>query len=95
MLFVILYAGLVGFVAAGFTGSLWALLAGRPPSLALILRPHPLLPLAAAAIALHGPLMLMRYIVVDPLRRWWAVIIAAGWCFLEGVFILTEVFGIA
>jgi hypothetical protein len=94
MLFVILYVGLVGLVAAGFTGSLWALVAGHPPSLALILKPHPLLPLAALAIALHGP-MLMRYITVDPLRRWWAAIMAAGWCFLEGVFILTEVFGVA
>jgi len=94
MALLIVYSTLVGFVAAGLTGSLWALFAGRQPSLDLIVRPHALLPLAVLAVTFHGPLMLLRYASVLPLRRWWALAASALWCFLEGVFILTRLFAV-
>jgi hypothetical protein len=92
-------AVVVGLVSSGIIGSGWALATGEEARLRNLLDPNPslLTPLRALVAVFSAPTM----IVVDGF--WWLIaqpligipIIAAGliWSFLQGVFILTQVFG--
>jgi hypothetical protein len=93
-----LYAVAVGFVSAGLAGSLWNLVTGSKPHFSLLLEPSPFAPIRAFAVVAHAPLMIfisgtLRYFGTPLLAL---VLIAAslGWSFLQGVFILNQVFGL-
>ena len=91
-----IFAVLVGFVSAGFVGSLWAGFAGETPGFRALGVRDGLLPLRALAVVLHAPMAILKHgselataghLVGVPI-----IFAAAGWCFLQGVFILAVVF---
>jgi hypothetical protein len=94
-----LMAILVGMVSSGLIGSAWQMATGEEARLGRIIDPNPtpLTPLRVLAALFSAPTM----ILVDGF--WWLIaqpviglpIIIAGlvWSFLQGVFILTQVFG--
>lgn len=92
-----LFAVAVGIVTAGITASLWTLAAGEEPGFAILLEPSALAPLRALVIVACVPLLLLlaarryagRASVAMPL-----VAASLGWSFLQGVFILTRIFGV-
>jgi hypothetical protein len=97
--FVYLLALAVGIVSSGLVGNAWIIFTGETPRLGKVLDPHPtaLTPFRVFAALLSAP----TTILLDGF--WWAIaqpvlgipIIAAGlvWSFLQGVFILNQVFG--
>ena len=93
-----LFAVAVGIVMAGITASLWALALGEEPRFGLLLEPSAIAPLRALVIILSAPLLLLlaawRYIGNASVAM---VLVAAslGWSFLQGVFILTQFFGVS
>jgi hypothetical protein len=94
-----LFALAVGIVSSGIVGNAWSMLTGASPRLGDILDPNPTLmtPLRVLAALFSAP----TSILLD--GSWWLIaqpifgvpIIIAGlvWSFLQGVFILTHVFG--
>lgn len=95
---VYLYAVAVGVVAAGVAGSLWALATGEEPHFGLLLEPSLLAPVRALVVVASAPVLLL-------LTAWrhagsavlGTLLVAAslGWSFLQGVFILTQFFGVS
>jgi hypothetical protein len=94
-----LFALLVGIASSGLIGSAWAMASGETPRLQHLLDPEPTLvtPVRVFAVLFSAP----TTILVDGF--WWLIeqplfgvpIISAGlvWSFLQGVFILTQLFG--
>jgi hypothetical protein len=90
----------VGIVSSGLVGNAWALVTGETPRLGDLLDPNPtmLTPFRVLAAVLSAP----TAILLDGF--WWLIaqplfgipVIAAGlvWSFLQGVFILNQVFGL-
>lgn len=95
--FVWMLAALTGLVAAGLTGSGWAMATGRLPHLWLLAEYSAATPLRAVAVMIYAPLGLARAGLAtfgqNPLLA--ALLVAFGtvWSFLQGVFILTAIFG--
>jgi hypothetical protein len=89
----------VGFVSSGIIGSAWALMTGEESRLGDVLDPDPdlLTPLRVLVAILSAPTSVLLT------GFWWLIsqpligipIVAAGliWSFLQGVFILTQLFG--
>jgi hypothetical protein len=89
----------VGIVSSGLVGSAWSLATGETLRLGNLLDPHPtpITPFRVLAIVFNAP----TTILLD--GCWWLIaqplfgipIITAGlvWSFLQGVFILNQVFG--
>lgn len=95
--FIWMLAAVTGIASAGLTGSGWAMVTGERPTLWMLSRYSLTTPLRAAALAIYAPLALIRaglgYVGHNPVL---AVLIAGAglfWSFLQGVFILTRVFG--
>ena len=92
-----LYAIAVGIVAAGITASLWTLAAGEEPRFGLLLEPSFIAPLRALVIVTSAPLLLLlaawRYVGSAGVGLL-LVVASLGWSFLQGVFILTQFFGV-
>jgi hypothetical protein len=93
---VYLYAAAVGFVAAGVTGSIWALATGESLRFGLLFEPGVIAPLRALVVVAAAPLLLLlaawRFvgsIIVGMLL----VAVSLAWSFLQGAFILTQFFG--
>ena len=91
-----LYAIAVGFVSAGIIGSAWALATGERPGFRLLLEPSFFAPFRALVVVCYAPLTVLivgcwKLLANPPIG---IVFIAAslGWSFLQGVFILTQVF---
>jgi hypothetical protein len=94
-----LFALAVGIISSGIIGNAWAMATGEAPKLGDLLDPNPtiLTPLRVFAALFSAP----TTILLDGF--WWLIeqplfgvpIITAGlvWSFLQGVFILTQVFG--
>jgi hypothetical protein len=90
----------VGIVSSGLVGNAWAIVTGETVRLGDVLDPHPtpLTPFRVLAAVFSAP----TTILLDGF--WWLIaqpafgipIIAAGlvWSFLQGVFILNQVFGL-
>jgi hypothetical protein len=93
-----LYAVAVGFAAAGVTGSIWQMVTGQRPRLILDQEPNLFTPLCAMATVINAPIA----IFVSGVWRAFAnpglglLLIAAslGWSFMQGVFILTQIFSL-
>ena len=92
------FAVAVGVVSAGLAGSFWALLTGASPRLQLLLEPSIFVPFRTLAVVLHAPLMVLHNGLANVPARpavGTALIGASlGWSFLQGVFILTQLFGL-
>lgn len=94
-----LFAIAVGVVAAGIIASMWELAFDEEPGLGRLFDPDPTLltPLRALAVVLSAPVMVMKlalsWLIDQPLIG--VILLLAGslWSFLQGVFILTRVFG--
>ena len=97
MVLLIPYTVIVGLVASGLTGSLWSAATGAPPSLALFEQRDWRLPLNTAVVVLYAPILVLRRAwSLLPEHLLAALALAAAscvWCFLQGVFILTQFFG--
>jgi hypothetical protein len=92
------YTVIVGLVASGIAGSLWSLVTGAAPSLALLERRDWRLPFNTAAVIAYMPILVLKWAwLLAPRHLPAAIALAAAscvWCFLQGVFILTRLFGI-
>ena len=92
-----LFAIAVGIVTAGATASLWTLATGEEPRLGLLLEPSAVAPLRALVVVVSAPLLLLlaawRYVGSASLGMV-LVALSLGWSFLQGVFILTQFFGV-
>jgi hypothetical protein len=93
-----LYAVAVGMAVAGLTGSLWAIVAGGWPITSAVLTRDLLMPLRVMVLVLHAPILLVRAGTalrpVEPLIALAAFAAGGIWCFFQGVFILTSLFGV-
>jgi hypothetical protein len=91
----------VGIASAGVAGSFWELITGDHPRIAGLLDPAPGLstPFRVAAIVAYAPLMLlwqaMFWLIAKPLAGVLMLLAGLGWSFLQGVFILSQLFGIS
>ena len=94
---VYIYAVAVGVVTAGITGSMWAMATGERPRFGLLLEPSAIAPLRALVVVASAPLLLLlaawRF-VGSPIAGMLLVAASLGWSFLQGVFILTQFFGV-
>ena len=92
-----LFAVAVGIAAAGVTGSVWALATGENPRFGLLLEPSRMAPLRALAVVIYAPILLLfaawRHIGSASVGML-LVVASLGWSFLQGVFILTQLFGV-
>ncbi len=96
--FAILLAVAVGFVSAGLAGNMWWLATGKTPELSMLQENDLLVPVRTAALVVSAPWLLIHaafwwFIVYPPLGIPF-VIAAVGWSFFQGVFILTQLFGL-
>lgn len=93
-----LFAIAVGVVSAGITGSFWALVTGTRPRLQLLLEPSFFVPFRTLAVVFHAPLMVLHNGMARfgnrPLIGAALVGASLGWSFLQGVFILNQLFGL-
>jgi hypothetical protein len=95
----ILLAVATGIVASGLIGSLWEISSADPLNLSILRKEDLLVPVRVAVLVFSAPWLLIS------LAMWWFIekppmgipLLIAGlaWSFIEGVFLLTQVFGIA
>jgi hypothetical protein len=88
----------VGVVSAGLVSSLWALAAGDNPRFRLLLESDFLTPVRVFVVIFAAPMIVLSH------ATWWLIarppigvaLLVAGlcWSFMQGVFILTQVFNI-
>ena len=94
---VYLYVIAVGIVAAGVIGSMWAMATGESPRFGLLLEPSAIAPVRALVVVAYAPLLILltawRF-VGSPILGMLLVAASLGWSFLQGVFILTQFFGV-
>ena len=92
-----LFAVAVGIVAAGVSASLWTLAVGEEPRLGHLLEPSAIAPLRALVVVVSAPLLLLlaawRYVGSASVGML-LVATSLGCSFLQGVFILTQFFGV-
>jgi hypothetical protein len=92
-----LFAVAVGTVTAGVTASLWTLATGEEPRFSLLLEPSAVAPLRALVVIVSAPLLLLlaawRFVGSAGVGML-VVAVSLGWSFLQGVFILTQFFGV-
>lgn len=96
--FAYLFAIAVGLVSAGIIGSLWTLVAGKQLRPALPRRAGVDATLKMLAIGVNAPLAMVRtglwYLSHNPFIALIIITVGLGWSFLQGVFILTQIFGL-
>jgi hypothetical protein len=94
-----LLAILMGIVSSGVVGSAWELATGEEPRLGDLLDPNPdlLTPLRVLAAVFAAPAKILSdgfwWLIVQPFFGLPILIAGLAWSFLQGVFILTQVFG--
>ncbi|MGQ0486539.1 MAG: DUF6949 family protein [Hyphomicrobiales bacterium] len=95
--FAYLFAIAVGLVSAGIMGSIWTLFAGKELRAALPRKAGVDATLEMLAIGVNAPLAMVRtgswYLSHDPILALIIIALGLGWSFLQGVFILTLLFG--
>jgi len=97
--FAYLMAILTGIVSSGLIGNGWAIATGEAPRLGDILDPHPsiLTPFRVLAALFSAPTAVLLdgfwWLIEQPLFGVPLLLAGLLWSFLQGVFILTQVFG--
>jgi hypothetical protein len=95
-----LFAIAVGFVSAGLVGSIWELATDQEPRLGVLLDPNPTFatPFRVMAAVFAAPITVLLDSVdvfIDaPIRGIPVFVGSLLWSFLQGVFILTMLFGL-
>ena len=93
-----IYTVMVGFVSAGFVGSLYGMVTGDMPRTALLAERTIYLPVNVLAVVFHSPILLLKHGCLrfgqGRIAGLGLIALAAGWCFLQGVFIMTQMFGV-
>ena len=91
------FAAAVGIVSAGVAGSAWALATGERPRFGLLFEPSAIAPLRGLVVVIHAPVLLLgaawRF-AGNPFAGLLIIAASLGWSFLQGVFILTQFFGV-
>ena len=93
-----LFAAAAGIVLAGVTASLWTLAVGEEPRFGLLLEPSAIAPLRALVVMVSAPILLLvaaRHYIGRASVSMLLVAASLGWSFLQGVFILTQIFGVS
>ncbi len=94
-----LMAILVGVVSSGLIGSAWELATGEEARLGILIDPDPglLTPFRAIAAIFSAPTTVLRdgfwWLIAQPVFGVAILVTGLIWSFLQGVFILTQVFG--
>jgi hypothetical protein len=98
MLFALILAIATGAVTGGLTGSVWAMATGERPGLYLLTERSLATPLKVAVFVLNAPLLIVErgwtWLDDRPLLGVIAILLSGLWLFLQGVVILTKVFGV-
>lgn len=95
--FIYALTALVGLVPGGILASGWEVATGERPGIALLYRLDWLTPLKIFTLCVYAPLAVVRaglgYSGVNPVLAVLILGFGLGWSFLQGVFIMTTVFG--
>jgi hypothetical protein len=95
-----LFAIAAGFVSSGLVGSAWQLAFDEEPLLSRLLDAHPtfLTPLRVLAIIFAAPTTVLLRAFSDLIDRPFLGVpvfaAAVAWSFFQGVFVLTQIFGV-
>ena len=93
-----LFAMATGIVSSGAIGSLWSILAGEAPSFKMLGDDDLLIPIKVPVVILSGPTTLIIdacwWLIERPLLGLLMLAAGFGWSFIQGVFILTRIFGV-
>jgi hypothetical protein len=92
------YTAIVGLVASGIVGSAWTMARDEPMTGWDLFTGGMFRPICALLVVIHTPLRLIRLgteMTLDGMAAGLVVLAAGiGWSFLQGVFILTQFFGV-
>ena len=95
---VYIFTVIVGIAAAGLAGSAWAAVTGSRPGFQLLLEPSLFAPIRAMVVVISAPLLILlagiKNLDAHPIVGGALVAASLGWSFLQGVFILTQFFGV-
>ena len=93
-----LYALCVGLAVSGLAGSIWGMVASGRPEFDDLLEGDHLTPIKFPFVVLHGPLIVLtegtRWLIMNPPIGLLMLAVGFGWGFFQGVFVLTQVFGL-
>ena len=93
-----LFAMAAGIVSSGAIGSMWAMATNEAPVFSGLDEPDLLTPVRAMVLVFSAPTTLLIsgifYLIAKPLLGLIFVILGLGWSFVQGIFILNQVFGI-
>jgi hypothetical protein len=98
LIYAFLLAVSAGIVSGGVTGSAWTLATGVKPGVYLLTERSLATPLKVAVLVFHVPLILASrgwsMLGARPVLALLVLALACLWSFLQGVFILTQIFGV-
>jgi hypothetical protein len=93
-----LFAIATGIVSSGAISSLWSILAGEAPSFKMLGDDDFLIPIKVPVVVLSGPTTLLLdacwWLMERPMIGLSMIVAGFAWSFIQGVFILTHVFGV-
>ena len=93
-----LFAIATGIVSSGAIGSLWAMASGEAPSFKMLGDGDFLIPLKVPVVIFSAPTTLIMdslwWLFERPLVGLFMMLIGLSWSFVQGVFILTRIFGV-
>ena len=76
---------------------IWAMATGESPRFGLLLEPSAMAPVRALVVVAYAPLIILLWawrFIDRPIAGMLLVAASLGWSFLQGVFILTQFFGV-
>ena len=93
-----LFAIATGIVSSGAIASLWAILVGEAPSFRLLADDDIFIPIKIPVVILSGPTTLIMdaawWLIERPMVGLLMLLGGLGWSFVQGVVILTRIFGV-
>ena len=96
--FAYLFAIAVGLVSSGAIASLWAVATNDSPRLAMLTDGSVYSPLRVPLVVLSAPVRLIGsacwWMFESPLIGFLLLLAGIAWSFFQGVFILTQIFGV-
>lgn len=97
--FAYLFAVATGIVSSGAIASFWAILVGETPSFKMLGDDDYLIPIKVPVVILSGPTTLIvdsaSWLFERPLLGVLMLLGGLGWSFVQGVVILTRIFGVS